>query len=250
MGETNLARRIGDRQVATAAAVGDQLRLARHDAGLSIRSLGRATGIDATHISRVERGRRAPSLDAIVAIATVLGRDVSLRLFEAAAPRVRDHLQVRMIEALLEILHERWIARLEVTVWRPVRGVIDVVLQERGTTNLVAGEGQSELQGVERQLRRAAEKADALPSATGWPWADEAVAPPASRLLLLRSTAANRELVRTLPAAFRAAYPARTRDACASLNGEAPWPGAAILWVDVAGARTRVLHGPPRGVPG
>lgn len=251
MGSTELERAIRDRQAKVAQNVGEEPQRARQDAGLSLRALGRATGLDPAHLARVERGRRDPSLDAMVAIATVLGRDVSLRLFESTGPRIRDHVQGRMMEALLGILHPRWLPRPEVPVYRPVSGVIDLVLQDRDTAQLVAGEGHGELQTVEQQLRWAAEKTDALPSATGWPWADVVAPPPPSRLLVLRSTTANRELVRTLPATFRAAYPARTRDAYASLTTVGtPWPGASILWVAVTGARARVLHGPPRGVPG
>jgi transcriptional regulator with XRE-family HTH domain len=248
MGSSELERAIADRQQAMARSVGDQYRAARLDAGLSLQALGRATGLDPAHLRRIERAERDPSLDAMVAIATALGRDVSLRLYESTGPRVRDHVQARMIEALLGILDARWIARLEVAVYRPVRGVIEVVLQDRETHQLVAGEGHGSLRVVEQQLRWAGEKADALPSARGWPWADVVAPPPVSRLLLLRSTAETRALVRALPNTFRRAYPARSEAARASLaTATAPWPGSSILWVDVSGARTHVLHGAPRG---
>lgn len=58
-----------------------------------------------------------------------------------------------------------------------------------------------------------------------------------------------RNLVQALPATFRAAYPARTVDAVAALTTAGrPWPGHAIVWVEVDGAGTRLLHGQPRGV--
>jgi transcriptional regulator with XRE-family HTH domain len=215
VGNTALDRLIRDRQQAVARAVGDEYLQARLDAGLSLRALGRATGLDPTHLGRIERAERDPSLDAMVAVATALGRDVSVRLFASTGPRVRDHVQVRMIEALLEILDPRWHARLEVAVYRPVRGVIDIVLQERETSRLVAGEGHGQLRAVEHQLRWAGEKADALPSARGWPWADVVAPPPVSRLLLLRSTGATRELVRSLPHLFRTA----------------PGPGCRRVWI-------------------
>lgn len=61
----------------------------------------------------------------------------------------------------------------------------------------------------------------------------------------------SRALVRALPNTVRSAYPARPRDAYASLTtSTTPWPGSSILWVDVSGAGTRVLHGPPRGMAG
>ena len=248
MGSTELERRIRDRQRVIARTLGDECRQARLDAGLSLRALSRVTGLDASHLRRIELADRDASLDAAVAIATALGRDLSLRLFPSSGPRIRDHVQARMIEALLEVLDPRWLARLEVPVYHPVRGVIDVVLQERETHALLAGEGHSQIRAAEQQLRWAAEKADALPSARGRPWADLLEPPPVSRLLLLRSTEATRAVVRSLPATFRAAYPGPTRDAYRALTTSERWPGSAIVWVDVSGARTRVLHGPPRGL--
>jgi transcriptional regulator with XRE-family HTH domain len=248
MANTALERAIRDRQARVGRDIGDQLRTTRLDAGISLRALGRATGLDASHILRVERGERDPSLDAVVALATALGHDASLRLFPSSGPRLRDHVQVRLIEALLAILHPRWTARLEVPVYRPTRGVIDVLLSDPDDAQLVAGEGHSQLRVFEEQLRRAREKADALPSARGYPWWAAGEEPRISRLLLLRSTAATRGLVRSLPATFRSAYPAASRDAYAALTTGRSWPGSSILWVDLHGAATTVMRGSPRGV--
>lgn len=248
MGETRQQREVRDRQRAARRSIGLELRRVRLDQNVSLRALGAAVGIDPSHLARAEAGDHALSHDALVAAATGLGCDVSVRLFESAAPRVRDRIQVRMLEALLDPLDPRWMPRLEVAVYRPVRGVIDVVLQDRATSDLVAGEGHSRLHTVEGQLRRAGEKADALPSARGWPWADSPGTPTTGRLLLLRSCAAMHELVRTLPATFEAAYPGDTEQAVAALTGaDESWPGAAIAWVTVDGAATRLLTGVPKG---
>ena len=251
MGSTNLERRIADRQREARRALGAELRKARLDANLSIRSLSAAAGLHHSHLPRIEIGKRSPSQDALVAIATAMGRDVSIRLFESTAPQVRDRIQVRMIEALLGALDQRWTPRLEVAVHRPVRGVIDIVLQDTDTAALVAGEAHSVLHTVEGQLRWAGEKAEALPSAMGWPWADTVERPGTGRLLLLRSCAAMHELVNSLPATFAAAYPGDTRDAVAALTGPTvPWPGAAVVWVVVDGKDTRLLQGVPRQIAG
>ncbi len=247
MGETRREREIRERQRAARRAIGLELRRARLDQDVSLRALGAAVKIDPSHLARAEAGDHALSHDALVAAATGLGRDVSVRLFEATAPQVRDRIQVRMIEALLEALDARWTARLEVAVYRPVRGVVDIVLQDRATLDLVAGEGHSRLHTVEGQLRWAGEKADALPSARGWPWADAPGTTTTGRLLLLRSCAAMHELVRTLPATFEAAYPGDTERAVAALTGpDERWPGAAIAWVTVDGAATHLLAGVPK----
>ncbi len=228
-------------------AIGRELRRIRQDEGVSLRALGAACGVDPSHLARAELGRHSLSTDALVAAADVLGCDVSVRLFPRRAPTIRDRLQVLMLDALLGSLHHRWTPRLEVAVYRPVRGVIDVVLVDSITPDLVAGEGHSQLHTVEGQLRWAGQKADALPSAAGYPWADRLDTPPVGRLLLLRSCAATHALVRDAPNVFRAAYPGDTRMAVAALTGKTErWPGAAIVWVEIDGKSSRLLQGEPR----
>ena len=247
MGDTRLQHLVHARQRDLRRALASELRRVIETEGMSLRALGAAVGVDPSHLSRVLGEASAIGHDTLVAVATGLGYDVSIRLFESVGPRVRDRIQVRMIEALLAALHRRWLARLEVAVYRPARGVIDVVLQDRETWGVVAGEGHGELRSVEQQLRWAGQKADALPSATGWPWTDRADNPKVGRLLLLRSCDANHRLIASLPETFRAAYPDSTEAAVAALRqGDRTWPGSAILWVNVDGAETRLMDSVPR----
>jgi transcriptional regulator with XRE-family HTH domain len=249
MGKTELQRHSRQRQEDFRRALADELRRVVESEGVSLRAIARAVDVDSSQLSRVLRGKEGISHEALVAVAAGLGHDVSLRLFESTGPRIRDRLQARMIEALLAMAHRRWLPRLEVGVYRPVRGVIDLVLQDRVTWDLVAGEGHSQLRSVESQLRHTGEKADALPSAAGYPWSPEPIVPRIGRLLLLRSSSATHELVRTLPATFRAAYPDSTEAAVDALRtGSRPWPGSAIVWVHIDGVATRVLEGTPRAV--
>jgi transcriptional regulator with XRE-family HTH domain len=252
MGRTTLEQVIADRQRSHRRAIGEELRRVRLEAGLSIRSVSRAAGVDPAHLSRIETGERACSHDALVALSAAMGHVPSTRLFPTDGPRVHDHIQVRMIEALLRMLHQRWSPRLEVPVYRPARGVIDVVLVDRETSEVVAGEGHSALHTVEHQLRWAGLKADSLPSASGWPWSSGAGGSARiGRLLLLRSSRAMIELVRGLPTVFGTAYPADPRVAYAALTaGDVRWPGAAILWVTIDGADSRVIDGLPRALRG
>jgi transcriptional regulator with XRE-family HTH domain len=164
MAETRLQRAIRLRQVRLRQSLIDELGRVIELEGISLRALGRAVGVDPSQLARFLRGQGGLSHDTLAAVATGLGYDVSLRLFESVGPRLIDHLQARMIEALLAILHPRWLARLEVAVYRPVRGVIDLVLQDRQTWDLVAGEGHSGLRSAEHQLRWAGQKAEALES--------------------------------------------------------------------------------------
>jgi transcriptional regulator with XRE-family HTH domain len=228
-------------------SVGSQLQDLREDRELSQHEVCAAIGIDRSWLSRAETGEANLTLEALAAIATALGAEPSVRLYPATAPRLRDHVQVRLIETLLGALHPRWRARLEVPVYRPTRGVIDLVLTEPRTSKVVRGEAHSEIRAAERQLRHAAEKVDALPSAPGWPWTDGQ--PRVRRLLLLRSTTATRGVVNATPALFRAAWPGRTADAVEALTGPSmAFPDAAIIWVELRGTASRMLDGPPRAV--
>ncbi|HEY4189726.1 MAG TPA: helix-turn-helix transcriptional regulator [Candidatus Limnocylindrales bacterium] len=247
MADTAIERLSVTRARSLRRSTGAQLLDLREERGLSQREVAAAIGLDRSWLSKAESGDANLTIEALAKIATVLGVEASLRLYPATGPRLHDHTQVTLIEALLALLHARWRARLEVPVYRPARGVIDLMLSDAEAGQLVSGEVQSEIRRAERQLRWAAEKADALPSADGWPWMDGH--PRTSRLLLLRSTAATRAVVHSSPNLFAAAYPGRAADAVEALQGpSASFPEAAIVWVDLRGTASRVLDGPPRGI--
>ncbi len=223
--------------------VGIEIRRMREDAGRSQASLARAAAVAQSHLSTIEAGSAEPSLAVLMAVGEALGADLSIRLFPNTGPRIRDHLQVAMSEALIGALHPRWRVAPEVPVNRPVRGVIDLVLDDRAGRDIVAVEVHSQLRRVEQQLRWAAQKADALAALP------EHDGRQVGRLLMLRNTAAMREVVRVASGTLAASYPARTGDALASLCGTATWPGNAILWATIARGTAHLLDGPPRGVP-
>jgi len=50
---------------------------------------------------RAESGEANLTLGALAALAAVLGAEASVRLYPATGPRLRDHIQVELIETLL-----------------------------------------------------------------------------------------------------------------------------------------------------
>jgi len=222
---------VGRRAATVRRSIGNQIVTLREDANASQRRLSSEAGIDQGHLSRIERGLVEPSLEVLESIASALGATVSVRLQPTTGPRIRDHLQARMVEALLQEAHPSWHRLVEVTVHRPARGTIDLVLSRVGSP-VVATECHSELRRLEQQLRWAMDKAESLPSAAAWTFlAAETDPGPASRLLVLRSTRAMRDLANSFEQTLRAAYPAGTTEAVRALREpNVSWPGAAIIW--------------------
>ena len=95
-----------------------------------------------------------------------------------------------MSEALIDILHPRWSPHPEVPVYRPVRGVIDLVLADPAARQVVASELQSQLRRIEQQIRWSVQKADALAALAEFEGAR------VSRLLVVRNTAASERRAR------------------------------------------------------
>jgi len=227
--------------------LGDQIRRYRLDAGLTLTELGAVAGVDRSYLARIESGVASPSLEILIAIGVALGADLSLRYFPGTGPRLVDRFQAPMVEAFLKRLHSRWIARLEVPVKVPARGVVDAALIDRVSPAAVAAEFQSEFRRVEQQVRWNSEKADGL--AERLAGEDGLSKRTVSRLLVLRSTTHTREVARRYEATLATAYPARTADVIGCLTGPSGiWPGAGIVWMRVENARAVLLDGPPRGV--
>ena len=174
-------------------SLGDDLLRIRTEAAASQATVSNEAGIDRSHMTRIEAGTARPSLETLVAIATALGADVSIRLYTGRGPRLIDRHSARMIETLLRELAPTWQPHLEVGVFRPVRGFIDAVLERRDTNLLVIGEFESTLPRLEQQLRWAAEKAAAIGSSD---LVGPDRTPRVSRLLVLRSIESTRSIAK------------------------------------------------------
>jgi transcriptional regulator with XRE-family HTH domain len=236
--ERLLLRRHRDRQ----RRLGEEIRLLREDAGRSQRTVARVAGIARSHLTDIEAGDAEPSILVLERIGMALGADLNVRYFSNTGPRIRDHLQVAMSEELLRVLDPRWRATPEVPVYRPVHGVIDLVLEDRDSSTTVETELHSQLRRLEQQVRRQAQKADALAALP------EQQGRAVSRLLVLRNTQAIRDALKAGAAALGAAYPARTADAVAAVRNGTRWPGPAVAWMTVEQGRARLLDAPPRGI--
>jgi transcriptional regulator with XRE-family HTH domain len=228
------ATRAADRQ---RRALAQDVERAMADAGVSIRALARASGVDPGYLVRILAGSARPSLETYHRLAAGLRADLAVRLYPNTGTSLHDRHQAPMLEHLLGTAHPRYARLTEVGVVRPVRGWIDAVLHEPRERLLVASELESALRRLEQLVRWHLAKAEALPSWDGWSALrtgrhDE----PAARGPADPGDAAARSGVAQQ---LRVAYPAHPDDALASLTGTAPWPGAALVWMtlDARGAR-------------
>ena len=228
--------------------IGEELTRIRLDANVSIAALSRATGVDDAYIGRIEAGVASPSIEVLIALGVALGADLNARYFPGTGPRIHDRFQAPMVEALPGSLSPRWRPELEVPIYRPSRGVIDVVLHDTMSPDAIATEVHSELRRLEQQVRWGREKAEGLLARLGAEAGGSDVRR-VSQLLVLRSTSRTRELARYYNATLRTAFPARAADAHAALVGTAGrWPGAAIIWAQVHGSKVWLMRHPPPGI--
>lgn len=227
---------------ANARVVEDLQRLI-DDAGISHAALARAAGVSPGYLAEILAGMARPSRETLARLAVPLGADLSVRLYPNTGPTIRDRHQARILEALLTLLGGNWRPYAEVMVWKPVRGAIDAVLQDRRAELVVATEIESDVRRIEQTIRWSKEKADALPSWTGWPGVTGAGgAPPrVSQLLIVRRTRANERTAREFARQLALAYPPHPEDALAALHGEKAWADSALVWARIEKDRVRFL---------
>jgi transcriptional regulator with XRE-family HTH domain len=204
--------------------IGEEVLSLRLDAGVSLRELAAATGLHPSHLARIEAAKVRASIEALTAIGVALGADLGIRFFAASGPRLVDRFQGPMVESFVRQLDPRWSVRLEVPVTTPARGVVDAALADGSAALAVAAEFQSELRRLEQLVRWSNEKADGLAARLdresngrdSWT---------VSRLLVVRSTVATREIAQRYEGRLAAAYPARAADVVDALTTSAvPWP--------------------------
>ena len=220
---------------------------ARRDSGVSLRQLSAACGVSLGHLSETFSGDREPSVSVLTAMSRALGGNLSIRFYPSGGPQIHDRAQAPILEELLHVADQSWDRIVELAVTRPARGYIDAVFDSATRKTIVATEVETRFDRLEQQIRRADEKARSLPSSDLWRSIDGDRK--IHRLLVIRSTAATREIARRFEETLRTAYPARAHDIYWALTtADVPWPGDGILWADLHNGVARVLDRTPRGV--
>ena len=194
--------------------VGADIRRHRVGAGLSLRAVAAAAGVDHVQLWKLEHGRRSGlDIEAIAAIGAVVGLDVRLRAYPAG-DAIRDAGQQRLLERLRARLHPslRWSTEVPLPIDGDLRAW-DAVIRRDGWRIVVEAEtALDDLQALERKLalklRDGGEK---------------------RLILLVADTEGNRRALAAAPGAF-AGLNASTRTILAALSiGRDPVAGGIVI---------------------
>jgi transcriptional regulator with XRE-family HTH domain len=232
----------GDRQLRrTAAKFGEEFRLQRLRTGVSQAAVARAIGVDRATICRLEAGNPNVTVRSRARAAAVLGADLRLAIYPAAAPLIHDAAHARLVEALLRLRHPSWRTKVEAPVPGTGRRSTDLRL-DRGTETILF-EVETHIHALEAIIREGEDKRAAVA-------ADAAGARRVHVVLVLPPTRHHRTLVAAHPDTIKAAFPASSPDTRRALtSADQPWPGDGILWLG-AGVRPGEPAAPSTGVDG
>jgi transcriptional regulator with XRE-family HTH domain len=195
--------------------IGLELREARVGAGLTQRAVGRAIGIAASEVSRIEAGRRATvSVDRLARFCAVVGLDLSVRTYPVGPP-IRDAGHLRLIGRFRErVSSGGWIWRAEV----PVAGHGDQRAWDGQLTGLgltIATEMETRLRDIQAMQRRIElKRRDAAVDRV---------------LLVVADTRANRAAIAAAAGVLSAAYPVSARTTLVALAAGRDPGGDALL---------------------
>lgn len=149
------ARRHWDR---TAIELGDQLRVARHALGLTLKQVGEALGVSDSEVSRRELGRSSRVSGQKLAVhAAAVGLRLSVKLWPIGGG-IRDAAQARYIAMFVARVGRLWRVMLEAPI--PIAGdlrAIDILLLNDAAR--IAVEVITRLADLQTQVRAAQLKA-------------------------------------------------------------------------------------------
>lgn len=207
------ARATSRRLIASAIS---EIKAARVRAGVSQQDLGRAVGMSASQVGRLERGQlHDVSIEKVCRLSAGVGLDASLRFYPGGDP-VRDIGQVRLLGRMRGRVAPavRW--RTEVSL--PIRDDLrawDAVVDGTGCVDSV--EAETRLHDVQATERRILHKHRDDGSVR-------------HVFLLVADTRANRAVLAVAREGLRGNFPLDTREALAALaNGRCPGANALII---------------------
>jgi transcriptional regulator with XRE-family HTH domain len=203
---------------------GQELRLARATLGLRLEAAARLAGVSHSTLRRIEAGDLGVGLITLTSVAHAVGLDVSLRLYPAAAPSLRDTGQLGLADQIRAMAHGSWRVAMELPL--PGRRAADVVLF--GPDEILHVEIERAAEDYQAQYRAADAKRAELQAAH---------ARPVRLVLVILDTARNRARVRTDMGGVRATLPAGSRQVLRAMRSGAALGEDGLLWLRAARRR-------------
>lgn len=202
-------------------AMGSEFRNARIGAGLTLEEVGRAVGISAWQVGRVERARHeAVTALQLAKIGAVVGLDVRIRAYPGPDP-IRDAAQAALLARFRNRLHPELTFRTEVPlpIENDLRAWDGVVFGLRSSDHLdrvLPTEAETRIHDVQAQFRRIELKAR-----------DAGLE---HLIVVISETDGNRAAIRAASAMLSARFPISARRALSALSrGDHPGGSALIF---------------------
>jgi transcriptional regulator with XRE-family HTH domain len=197
------------------SSIGNEIRDARHLAGVSQLVAGRSVGMSHAQFGRIERGRIANVTVAQLSRACAsVGMRLSVRVFPAGEP-VRDRAQLALLERLRAVIPKPngWRTEVPMSIDGDLRAWDAVVDCPEGPIAIEAETRLSDVQALERRiaLKRRDSRIETV-------------------ILLVNDTAANRGVLRAYREALRPGFPLDGRDVLRELRrGRRPSASGLLL---------------------
>jgi transcriptional regulator with XRE-family HTH domain len=139
--------------------VGSDIRAARVSAGLTLEDVGRAAGLSASQVGRIERSRHhAVAVVQLARIGAVVGMDIRVRTYPGPDP-IRDAAHTALLARFRERLHPDLTFRTEVPLpiandLRAWDGVVAGLRSNEGRPRMIPTEAETRIHDSQAQFRR------------------------------------------------------------------------------------------------
>lgn len=213
------------RALQLAQTLATEVAVARASTALTIAQVARRAAVSRSTVLRVESGEPGVHLDTLAAVCDALGLNLSVKVFPAREPSLRDSGQLRIAQFICSQAGKAWKPRLEhATGDGPLRAA-DVVFF--GADEIIDFEIERRPVDYQAQYRRIAEKRDAL---------QRQFDRPVRLVMVVEDTRRSRSAVQPHLELIRLSLPATSADVWRSIRAGRPLGRDGLLWVRPWGA--------------
>lgn len=208
-----------DRAVTQMRRIGEELQLARAEAGLTHRDLARRAGVATSTVLRLQGGDPDVQVNTLMAVGAAAGIDIALKAYPGRGVALRDSGQLHVARMLSGLALDRWRPAIEVPAGPNGRSA-DLVFF--GPDEVIHLEIERFAVDLQAQYRAALAKREHLASAE---------ARPVRLVLCIADTPRNREAMRPHRELIARQLPAGSRAVLSALRSGRPLGSDGVLWV-------------------